>query len=65
MFEWCYVDHSIISYFGYLPQNMIGKSIFDYFKLEDLTTIREIHENSKNSKEFCRTLILYINRILL
>lgn len=47
LFEWCYVDHLIISHFGYLPQNIIGRSIFAYYNIEDLTIIKEIHENSK------------------
>ncbi|CAH1738264.1 period circadian protein isoform X1 [Aphis gossypii] len=50
LFEWCYVDKFITSYFGYLPQNIIGRSIFDYYCIEDLTTIKEIHANLIKSK---------------
>ncbi|XP_025207496.1 period circadian protein [Melanaphis sacchari] len=50
LFEWCYVDKFITSYFGYLPQNIIGRSIFDYYCKEDLTTIKEIHTNLIKSK---------------
>ncbi|XP_025416947.1 period circadian protein isoform X2 [Sipha flava] len=50
LFEWCYVDHLIISHFGYLPQNIIGRSIFSYFKHEDITMIREVHENMIRDK---------------
>ncbi|XP_022163847.1 period circadian protein isoform X2 [Myzus persicae] len=49
-FEWCYVDKLITSYFGYLPQNFIGRSIFDYYCIEDLTTIKEIHANMIKAK---------------
>lgn len=57
LFEWCYVDHLIIPYFGYLPQHIIGKSIFAHYNIDDLTTIKEIHQNSnfakkKNLKQF-------------
>lgn len=47
LLEWCYVDHLSISHFGYLPQNIIGRSIFSHYNTEDLTTIKEIHENGK------------------
>lgn len=47
LFEWCYVDHLIVSHLGYLPQNIIGKSIFNYYNIEDLPIIKEMHENSK------------------
>ncbi|VVC37382.1 Hypothetical protein CINCED_3A013027 [Cinara cedri] len=50
LFEWCYVDQLIISYLGYLPQNIIGTSIFNYYNKDDLTTIKEIHENMIKSK---------------
>ncbi|XP_029344822.1 period isoform X2 [Acyrthosiphon pisum] len=49
-FEWCYVDKLITSYFGYLPQNFIGRSIFDYYCIKDLTTIKEIHTNVIKAK---------------
>lgn len=45
LFEWCYVDNLITSHFGYLPQSIIGKSVFDYYNVEDLSIIKEIHEN--------------------
>ncbi|XP_060852245.1 period circadian protein isoform X1 [Rhopalosiphum padi] len=50
LFEWCYVDKFITPYFGYLPQNIIGRSIFDYYCIEDLTTIKEIHAKLIKSK---------------
>lgn len=60
LFEWCYVDHLIISHFGYLPQNVIGRSIFDYYKIDDLTTIKQFHENSKSHNFITQKLCTYL-----
>lgn len=56
-FEWCYVDKLITSYFGYLPQNFIGRSIFDYHCIKDLTTIKDIHTNGKFSNFFLQNVV--------
>lgn len=39
-----HVDGTAVSAFGYLPQDMIGRSIFDFFHPEDLGIIKEIYE---------------------
>ncbi|XP_050534913.1 period circadian protein isoform X3 [Daktulosphaira vitifoliae] len=50
LLEWCYVDHLIISHFGYLPQNIIGRCVFDYYNMEDLSVIKEIYENMTKAR---------------
>lgn len=52
LFEWCYVDHLIISYLGYLPRNIMGTSIFNFYNKDDLTAIKEIHQNSNFTSYF-------------
>lgn len=39
-----HVDTEAISYLGYLPQDMIGRSIFDFYHPEDLPVLKEIYE---------------------
>ncbi|XP_050430110.1 period circadian protein isoform X2 [Adelges cooleyi] len=50
LLEWCYVDQLIISHFGYLPQNLIGRSVFDYYNIDDLSIIKEIYENMSKAR---------------
>lgn len=39
-----HVDGTTVSAFGYLPQEMIGRSIFDFFHPEDFEIIKGIYE---------------------
>lgn len=39
-----HVDSTIVSAFGYLPQEMIGRSIFEFFHPEDFGIMKEIYE---------------------
>ena len=39
------VDESAIPYLGYLPQDMEGEDIFDFYHPSDLGTIKEAYEN--------------------
>lgn len=55
-----HVDGTTVSAFGYLPQEMIGRSIFDFFHPEDFGIINEIYEKiveiAKNAgASFCGT----------
>lgn len=38
-----HVDGTTVSAFGYLPQDMIGRSIFDFFHPEDFGIIKDIY----------------------
>ncbi|CAD1471106.1 unnamed protein product, partial [Heterotrigona itama] len=43
----CYlahVDPDVVQYFGYLPQDMVGRSLFDFYHPEDLPFIKDIYE---------------------
>ena len=43
----CYlahVDPDVVQYFGYLPQEMVGRSLFDFYHPEDLPFIKDIYE---------------------
>ncbi|XP_011171926.2 period circadian protein isoform X2 [Solenopsis invicta] len=39
-----HVDPDIVQYFGYLPQDMVGCSLFDFYHPEDLPFIKDIYE---------------------
>lgn len=38
------VDGGAVSALGYLPQDLIGRSILDFYHHEDLTVLKEIYE---------------------
>ncbi|XP_043517512.1 period circadian protein isoform X2 [Frieseomelitta varia] len=43
----CYLTHvdpDVVQYFGYLPQDMVGRSLFDFYHPEDLPFIKDIYE---------------------
>ncbi|KAH0953602.1 hypothetical protein HN011_012556, partial [Eciton burchellii] len=40
----CHVDPDVVQYFGYLPQDMVGRSLFDFYHPEDLPFIKDIYE---------------------
>jgi len=47
----CHVDPDVVQYFGYLPQDMVGRSLFDFYHPEDLPFIKDIYETvSMNPK---------------
>ncbi|RWS16565.1 period circadian protein-like protein [Dinothrombium tinctorium] len=50
-----YIDSNTISYLGYLPQDLIGNSVFVFCKHEDFGTLREVYETltSESSLSFC------------
>nr|ABB20914.1 period [Ceratitis capitata] len=39
-----HVDSAAVSTLGYLPQDLIGRSIFDFYHPEDLMVLKEIYE---------------------
>ncbi|GFY70371.1 period circadian protein [Trichonephila inaurata madagascariensis] len=39
-----HVDASAIPYLGYLPQDMIGFSVFDFYHVDDLLQLKDIYE---------------------
>ncbi|XP_012280867.1 period circadian protein isoform X1 [Orussus abietinus] len=39
-----YVDPDVARYLGHLPQDMVGRSLFDFYHPEDVPIIKEIHE---------------------
>ncbi|CAN7986298.1 unnamed protein product, partial [Ixodes hexagonus] len=39
-----HVDLSAAVYLGYLPQDMLGHSVFDFYCLEDLSQLKDIYE---------------------
>ncbi|XP_014477101.1 PREDICTED: period circadian protein isoform X2 [Dinoponera quadriceps] len=39
-----HVDPDVVQYFGYLPQDMTGRSLFDFYHPEDLPFIKDIYE---------------------
>lgn len=39
-----HVDATTVACFGFLPQDLIGRSIFDYYHPEDYATLKEMYE---------------------
>ncbi|XP_057342123.1 period circadian protein isoform X2 [Microplitis mediator] len=39
-----HLDNEVVQYFGYLPQDMMERSVFDYYHPEDMPSIKEIYK---------------------
>lgn len=42
-----HVDPDVVSNFGFLPQDMLGKSVFDFYHPEDMPFLKEVYESGK------------------
>lgn len=42
-----HVDPDVVTNFGFLPQDMLGKSVFDFYHPEDMPFLKEIYESGK------------------
>lgn len=42
-----HVDPDVVTNFGFLPQDMLGKSVFDFYHPEDLPFLKEVYESGK------------------
>lgn len=42
-----YVDPDVVINFGFLPQDMLGKSVFDFYHPEDMPFLKEIYKSGK------------------
>lgn len=42
-----HVDPDVVTNFGYLPQDMLGKSVFDFYHPEDMPFLKEVYESGK------------------
>ncbi|XP_044268555.1 period circadian protein isoform X2 [Tribolium madens] len=40
-----HVDPDVVTNFGFLPQDMLGKSIFDFYHPEDMSFLKEVYES--------------------
>lgn len=40
-----HVDNDVVPYFGYLPQDMLRKSIFDFYHPEDMLFLKEVYQS--------------------
>ncbi|KAK9736489.1 Period protein 2/3C-terminal region [Popillia japonica] len=40
-----HVDPDVVTNFGFLPQDMLGKSIFDFYHPEDMPFLKEVYES--------------------
>ncbi|XP_023318370.1 period circadian protein isoform X2 [Trichogramma pretiosum] len=49
--HYTYVDQDVVQYMGYLPQDMINRSLFCYYHPEDLPLIKDIYETIINQEE--------------
>ncbi|XP_051172187.1 period circadian protein isoform X3 [Leptopilina boulardi] len=41
-----HVDPEVVQYLGYLPQDMIGRSLFDFYHPEDLPLIKDVYKTA-------------------
>ncbi|XP_015600144.1 period circadian protein isoform X2 [Cephus cinctus] len=39
-----HVDPNVVKYLGYLPQDIVGRSLFDFYHPEDLLFIKDVYE---------------------
>ncbi|CAB0029299.1 unnamed protein product [Trichogramma brassicae] len=49
--HYTFVDQDVVQYMGYLPQDMINRSLFCYYHPEDLPLIKDIYETIINLEE--------------
>ncbi|XP_044752877.1 period circadian protein [Coccinella septempunctata] len=40
-----HVDPDVVTNFGFLPQDMVGKSVFDFYHPEDMPLLKEVYES--------------------
>ncbi|XP_030767929.1 period circadian protein-like isoform X1 [Sitophilus oryzae] len=40
-----HVDSEVVSHFGFLPQDMLGKSVFDFYHPEDMPILKELYKS--------------------
>ncbi|RZF35931.1 hypothetical protein LSTR_LSTR008501 [Laodelphax striatellus] len=45
-----HVDNDVIPYFGYMPHDMIGRSVFDFYHPDDLPYLKEVYKNVLKDK---------------
>lgn len=45
-----HVDPDVVTNLGFLPQDMLGKSIFDFYHPEDMPFLKEVYESGKYTK---------------
>ncbi|XP_052799509.1 protein cycle-like isoform X2 [Mya arenaria] len=46
-----FIDQATTMVLGYLPQELIGTSVYEYYHQDDLTRMAEVHRKVLNSKE--------------
>lgn len=47
-----HVDPDVVTNFGFLPQDMLGKSVFDFYHPEDMPFLKELYESGKKNTYF-------------
>jgi hypothetical protein len=45
----CHVDPESMPYLGYLPHDIVGKSVLDFYHPEDLPLLKEVYQLGKSS----------------
>jgi period circadian protein 2 len=50
--ELIHVDNEAVPHFGYLPQDMVGVSVFDFFHPEDMIYLKEVYMTSESQTKF-------------
>ncbi|XP_039279633.1 period circadian protein isoform X4 [Nilaparvata lugens] len=45
-----HVDNQVIPYLGYMPHDMVGRSVFDFYHPDDLPYLKEVYKNVLKDK---------------
>lgn len=62
--ELVHVDTEAVPHFGYLPQDMIGVSVFDFFHPEDMQYLKEVYMTGETSTTLNQNLYSTAGNIL-
>lgn len=53
-----HVDPDVVTNFGFLPQDMLGKSVFDFYHPDDMLFVKELYESGKELK--MQTIVIFM-----
>lgn len=52
-----HVDADVVTNFGFLPQDMLGRSVFDFYHPEDLPFLKEVYESGVHITKFINFVV--------
>lgn len=58
-----HVDPEVVTNFGFFPQDMVGRSILDFYHPEDMPLIKEVYETGNRTvtenKRYATLIVLF------